>query len=172
MKVLFNQTQLQQAVEKVAREIHSRHYNDPNPPVMVCVLNGAFMFFTDLVRQINIDCEIDFMRVKSYQGQNQFEITMTKDIETDITDRTVYIVDDIIDSGNTMISIGKHLKSQPNTPKDIVFVSLFKKYTSDLDCIYGIELTDETWIYGYGLDGENGLHRNKNSIFGFTQEID
>jgi hypoxanthine phosphoribosyltransferase len=172
MKVLFNQTQLQQAVEKVAREIHSRHYNDPNPPIMVCVLNGAFMFFTDLVRQINIDCEIDFMRVKSYQSQNQFEITMTKDIETDITGRTVYIVDDIIDSGNTMISIGKHLKSQPNTPKDIVFVSLFKKYTSDLDCIYGIELTDETWICGYGLDGENGLYRNKNSIFGFTQEID
>ena len=172
MKVLFNQTQLQQAVEKVAREIHSRHYNDPNPPVMICVLNGAFMFFTDLVRQINIDCEIDFMRVKSYQGQNQFEITMTKDIETDITGRTVYIVDDIIDSGNTMISIGKHLKSQPNLPKDIVFVSLFKKYTSDLDCIYGIELTDETWICGYGLDGENGLHRNKNSIFGFIQEID
>jgi hypoxanthine phosphoribosyltransferase len=172
MRILFNQTQLQQAVEKVAREIHSRHYNDPNPPVMICVLNGAFMFFTDLVRQINIDCEIDFMRVKSYQGQNQFEITMTKDIETDITGRTVYIVDDIIDSGNTMISIGKHLKSQPNTPKDIVFVSLFKKYTSDLDCIYGIELTDETWICGYGLDGENGLHRNKNSIFGFIQEID
>ena len=98
MKVLFNQPQLQQAVEKVAREIHSRHYNDPNPPVMICVLNGAFMFFTDLVRQINIDCEIDFMRVKSYQGQNQFEITMTKDIETNITGRTVYIVDDIIDS--------------------------------------------------------------------------
>lgn len=172
MKVLFNQTQLQQAVEKVAREIHSRHYNDPKPPVMICVLNGAFMFFTDLVRQINIDCEIDFMRVKSYQGQNQFEIKMTKDIETDITGRTVYIVDDIIDSGNTMISIGKHLKSQPNTPKEVVFVSLFKKYTSDLDCIYGIELTDETWICGYGLDGENGLHRNKNSIFGFIQEID
>ena len=172
MKILFNQTQLQQAVEKVAREIHSRHYNDPNPPVMVCVLNGAFMFFTDLVRQINIDCEIDFMRVKSYQDQDQFEITMTKDIETDITDRTVYIVDDIIDSGNTMISIGKHLKSQPNTPKDIVFVSLFKKYTSDLDCIYGIELTDETWICGYGLDGENGLHRNKKDIFGKLEEID
>jgi len=172
MKILFNQTQLQQAVEKVAREIHSRHYNDPNPPVMVCVLNGAFMFFTDLVRQINIDCEIDFMRVKSYQDQDQFEITMTKDIETDITDRTVYIVDDIIDSGNTMISIGKHLKSQPNTPKDIVFVSLFKKYTSDLDCIYGIELTDETWIYGYGLDGENGLYRNKKDIFGKLEEID
>ena len=90
MRILFNQTQLQQAVEKVAQEIHSRHYDNLNPPVMICVLNGAFMFFTDLVKQINIDCEIDFMRVKSYQGQNQFDVKILKNIETNI-DRYYFI---------------------------------------------------------------------------------
>ena len=170
MKVLFNQIQLQQAVEKVAQEIHSRHYNDPNPPVMICVLNGAFMFFTDLVRQINIDCEIDFIRAKSYQNQNQFEVKIIKDIETNITGKDIYLIDDILDSGKTMVVLMDHL-GKHHKPHSITPVVLFKKQHQTWPIIHGIELTDETWICGYGMDGENGLYRNKKDIFGKLEEI-
>ena len=64
MKILYNKEQIQTAVNKIATEISNKHYNDPTPPVMICVLNGAFMFFTDLVKAVNIDCEIDFIRAK------------------------------------------------------------------------------------------------------------
>jgi hypoxanthine phosphoribosyltransferase len=57
------------------------------------VLNGAFMFFTDLVKQVNIDCEIDFIRAKSYSDQQQTEVVITKDIETDIAGKNVYLID-------------------------------------------------------------------------------
>jgi hypoxanthine phosphoribosyltransferase len=171
MRILFNQTQLQQAVEKVAQEIHSRHHDNLNPPVMLCVLNGAFMFFTDLVKQINIDCEIDFMRVKSYQGQNQFDVKILKNIETNIDGKTVYVVDDILDSGNTMTAIISHL-GKYHKPREIHPVTLFKKASNPWPLLYGLELTDEVWICGYGLDGNNGLHRNRSVIFGESQEID
>jgi hypoxanthine phosphoribosyltransferase len=171
MKILFNQTQIQQAVERVAQTIHDRHLHDPNPPVMVCVLNGAFMFFTDLVKQINIDCQIDFMRVKSYQEQSQFDVKILKNIETSIDGKTVYIVDDILDSGNTMRAIIKHLGTY-HKPREIHPITLFKKASNPWPLIHGIELTDEAWLMGYGLDGENGLYRNRSVIFGKSEEID
>lgn len=174
MKILYNKEQIQTAVNKIATEISNKHYNDPNPPVMICVLNGAFMFFTDLVKALNIDCEIDFMRAKSYTDQSQSEVVIFKDIETDIAGKNVYIVDDILDSGNTLRHIIKHYTTNSRmAPASITPVVLFKKRLSNINnCLYGIELTDESWLCGYGLDGPNGLMRNRNLIFGFEPEID
>lgn len=174
MKILYNKEQIQAAVNKVATEISNKHYNDPNPPVMICVLNGAFMFFTDLVKALNIDCEIDFMRAKSYTDQSQSEVVILKDIETDIAGKNVYLVDDILDSGNTLRHIIKHYTTNPRmAPASITPVVLFKKQLSNIEkCLYGIELTNESWLCGYGLDGPNGLMRNRELIFGLEPEID
>jgi hypoxanthine phosphoribosyltransferase len=169
MKVLFNQKQLQDAVEKVATEIWNKHYNDPNPPVMICVLNGAFMFFTDLIKAINIDCEIDFIQAKSYQGQEQSDVKILKNIETNIDSKTVYVVDDILDSGNTMIAIISHL-GKYHKPREIHPVTLFKKASNPWPLLYGLELTDEAFICGYGLDGLNGLYRNRSVVFGVEDD--
>lgn len=169
MKILFNQSQIQEAVNVIASQISQDNYNSP-PPVMICVLNGAFMFFTDLVKKIDIDCEIDFIQAKSYQGQKQFEVKILKDIETYITDKNVYLIDDIIDSGKTMGLLTQHLLKCG--PKSITPVSLFKKYTSDMKCLFGIMLTEEAWLCGYGLDGTNGLYRNRSVVFGKSEEID
>jgi hypoxanthine phosphoribosyltransferase len=135
------------------------------------VLNGAFMFFTDLVKQIDIDCEIDFIQARSYQGQEQFDVKIIKDITTDITGKNVYIVDDILDSGNTLTKIIEYLGTH-HKPRSITPVVLFKKHTNNWPVMYGIELTDEAWLCGYGLDGENGLYRNRSVIFGKSEEID
>jgi hypoxanthine phosphoribosyltransferase len=171
MKILFNQSQLQAAVNKIAAEIYRKHYNDPSPPVMICVLNGAFMFFTDLVKAINIDCEIDFIQAKSYQGQEQFTVKITKDITTNIEGKNIYVIDDILDSGNTLTKLIDHL-GKYHKPRSITPIVLFKKSTNPWPLSYGIELTDEAWIYGYGLDGENGLYRNRSVVFGKSEEID
>jgi len=174
MKILYNKEQIQTAVNKIATEIRNKHYNDPNPPVMICVLNGAFMFFTDLVKAVNIDCEIDFMRAKSYNDQLQTEVVITKEIETNIAGKNVYLVDDILDSGNTLRHIIKHYNTNKNTaPASITPVVLFKKWSNNIDgCLYGIELRNEAWLCGYGLDGPKGLMRNRDLIFGLELEID
>ena len=169
MKILFNQHQIQAAVNKVAAEIYRKHYNDPKPPVMICVLNGAFMFFTDLVKAINIDCEIDFIQAKSYQDQEQFTVKITKDITTDITGKNIYVIDDILDSGNTLTKLIEHLGNY-HKPRSITPIVLFKKSSNPWPLSYGIELTDEVFICGYGLDGNGGLMRNRNVIFGIEDD--
>jgi len=171
MKILFNQSHLQTAVYRIGDQIHNKHYNDPNPPVMICVLNGAFMFFTDLVKQIDIDCEIDFIQAKSYQGQEQFTVKITKDITTDITGKNVYLIDDILDSGNTLTKLIEHLGTY-HKPRSITPVVLFKKHTNSWPVMHGIELTDEAWLCGYGLDGDKGLYRNRSVVFGKSEEIE
>lgn len=171
MRLIYNSDQIQRTVRAIAKIIHDKHHNDPNPPVMICLLNGAFMFFTDLVKAVEIDCEIDFIRVKSYYGNDQGEVQMLRGWERSLRDKDVYIVDDICDTGNTLKKVVEFINIQ--TPKSITPVTLFKRSTTEFEnLIYGFELTDEIWLYGYGLDASNGLMRNRTSIFGDTQEID
>lgn len=164
--ILFSELEIKNKVGEIAYNLKKREHN--LPPVFICVLNGAFMFFTDLVKQMG-DCEIDFISAKSYEGTIQGEIRLLKDITTNISDKDVYLVDDIYDSGNTMNFLNKHL--QQYNPKSITPVTLFKKYYSkNNDLIYGFELTNEHWLIGYGLDAENGLKRNQKYITGIMAE--
>ena len=164
--VLFTETELKNKVGEIAHVINKKQHEQP--PVFICVLNGAFMFFTDLVKNIN-ECEIDFISAKSYVGTTQGEIKLLKDITTNITGKDVYLVDDIYDSGNTINFLIKHLAWKE--PKSITPVVLFKKYYSKHpQLISGFELQDESWLVGYGLDDENGLQRNLKHILGIPRE--
>lgn len=165
-QVLFTEKEIQNKVSQIADLIKSKQHEEP--PVFICVLNGAFMFFTDLVKQMS-DCTIDFIRAKSYENQSQGEIRILKSIDTDITGKDVYLIDDIYDSGNTMNRLIKHLNY--NNPKSITPVTLFKRYTSKReDLIYGFDLENEYFLVGYGLDGENGLKRNQQFITGVMND--
>ena len=164
--VLFTETELKNKVGEIAHVINKKQHEQP--PVFICVLNGAFMFFTDLVKHVN-ECEIDFISAKSYVGTTQGEIKLLKDITTNITGKDVYLVDDIYDSGNTINFLIKHLAWKE--PKSITPVVLFKKYYSKHpQLISGFELQDESWLVGYGLDDENGLQRNLKHILGIPRE--
>ena len=166
MITLFTEREIKNKVGEIAYNIKKTKHD--LPPVFICVLNGAFMFFTDLVKQVG-DCHIDFIRAKSYENQSQGEIRILKSIDIDIEGKDVYLVDDIYDSGNTMNRLVKHL--QYNNPKSITPVTLFKKHYSNTDgLIYGFELTNEHWLIGYGLDAENGLKRNQKHITGIIAE--
>jgi len=164
--ILFTEQEIQNKVGEMAYKIKKTKHEEP--PVFICVLNGAFMFFTDLVKHMG-DCYIDFIRAKSYNNTTQGEIYITKQIEMDITGKDVYLVDDIYDSGNTMNRLIKNISY--GNPKSITPVTLFKRHSShNPDLVYGFNLENEYFLVGYGLDGENDLKRNQKYITGIMAE--
>lgn len=168
MKKLYNELELRQAVDRINTKLDEQLWGTNEPPIFICVLNGAFMFFTDLVKKRG-KLEIDFIRPKSYSGKTQKEIHLISDIQTVIMDRNVVLVDDIYDSGKTMNFLIQHLLTYK--PKSITPVTLFKKWFSFReDLIYGIELEKEYWLTGYGLDNSDGTHRNLPYILGELHE--
>jgi len=165
-QVLFTELELLNKVGEIAFNLKKREHN--LPPVFICVLNGAFMFFTDLVKHVS-ECEIDFINAKSYQGTTQGDIKIINSITVDIEGKDVYLVDDIYDSGNTIKLLIQHLTAY--NPKSITPITLFKQcYSDNPDLIYGFELDGENWLVGYGLDDEKGLKRNLKHILGIPKE--
>ena len=104
MIVEFTEKEIQDKIKQIADLINQKQHD--KPPVFICVLNGAFMFFTDLVKQVG-KCEIDFIRAKSYEGITQSEVKIIKSCELQLIDKDVYLIDDIYDSGNTMKALIK-----------------------------------------------------------------
>tara|TARA_B110000014_G_scaffold261763_1_gene254155 strand:- start:953 stop:1492 length:540 start_codon:yes stop_codon:yes gene_type:complete len=139
-------------IDEIASQL-SKSFCDESP-VFIGILNGSFVFLADLIREINFECEIDFMKVASYDGEKSTgEIRLDKDINIDIKNRRVIIVEDIIDSGMTINYLYKHIVSY--NPKDISVVTLLSKkdnynFSFDIDII-GFEITSE-FVVGYGLD--------------------
>ena len=161
--ILITSQQIQEKVTEMAHAIDSKHTSN-DEIVMICVLNGGVMFFSDLVRNMSTDVEFDFMRVKSYNGQDQGRVQITKDIETDIEGKTVYVVDDFYDTGNTLDSIVEYLSHQ--NPKTIEVVTLLTRDISPLPeypLYYGFIIKDE-WVVGYGMDN-NKKERNLDYIY-------
>ena len=139
-------------VEEIAIQLSEIFCNDI--PIFIGVLNGSFIFLADLIRKINFECKIDFIKVASYDGRETTgKIILDKDINLDIKNKRVIIVEDIIDSGLTIDYLYKHILSYE--PKDISVVTLLSKkenYNLNFDIdIIGFEITTE-FVIGYGLD--------------------
>lgn len=163
--VLYTEQEIAERVKSLALEISYNNNPTSQPRTMICVLNGAFMFFSDLVRNMKVDCEVDFIQVKSYTDGKQGKIRILKDISIDLAGKDVMIVDDIYDSGNTIRFIIDHIKDR--NPKSITPVTLFKReFTEMTELIYGFELNNEEYLVGYGLDDINGYKRNQPFITG------
>ena len=151
-------------MSEISLEI-SEKFHDTNP-VIVSILNGAFVFTADIIREIDIDCEVDFIKISSYKGMNSTgAIKMSKDLSIDIKNRRVIIVEDIIDSGLSIKYLYEHIIKYK--PKDITIISLLAKTNNyklnfNIDII-GFELSSE-FVVGYGLDF-NQRFRNLKSIF-------
>ncbi len=128
---------------------------------LICVLKGSFMFLADLIRHIDVPCEIDFMSVSSYAGEKSTGIVkINKDLDKNISGRHVLIIEDIVDTGITL----NHLMNLLSTrnPASIRIVTAFDKPSRrqiDIDVHYvGMEIPNE-FIVGYGLDLD-GYYRN------------
>lgn len=155
---------IQKRIEELALEVNAE-MKDKNP-LFIVILNGAFLFASDLIKKINVDCEITFVRVASYDGtESTGKIRNMLGLHENVKDRNVIIVEDIVDRGETM----QFLLSEINKfhPADIkVATLLFKpaalKYDIDLHYI-GFEVPND-FLVGFGLDYD-GLGRNLNDIY-------
>jgi hypoxanthine phosphoribosyltransferase len=136
-------------------------------PIFIGILNGSFIFISDLVRNVNLDLEIDFLKLSSY-GDSKIssgEVKLLKDLNCTIEGRDIIVVEDIVDSGVSLQYI-RNLVLQHN-PSSLEFVTLlFKKGISNLDFdvkYIGFEITNE-FVVGYGLDYAQ-KYRNLNGVY-------
>jgi bifunctional protein TilS/HprT len=148
--VLYSAQQIQETVKSLAKEI-SKDYKERRP-VMVGIQRGFLCFIADLMRQITVPLDIDFMAISHYGGDESV-IKITKDLDLNITDRHVLIVEDIVDTGMTLSYLLNHLNTKG--PASIKVCTLFDRPArriADIHLDYvGFRIPDE-FIVGYGLD--------------------
>ncbi|MGV8877482.1 MAG: hypoxanthine phosphoribosyltransferase [Sphingobacteriaceae bacterium] len=137
-------------------------------PVFIGVLNGSFMFMADLMKEIDIPCEITFVKLASYHGElsSSQKITEELDLYMDIHERDVIIVEDIVDTGNTLrYIIDKLTARKPASLRvcTLLFKPASMKHKIDEITDVGFEVEDE-FVVGYGLDYK-GLGRNLAAIY-------
>lgn len=162
-KTILTNREIIAMVEQLATRL-SDDYKGKNP-LLVVVLKGSMIFAADLVRHLSINCELDFMVVSSYVGtQSTGSINIIQDLRTDITDRDVIIIEDIIDSGVTLSSLKQLLQSR--TPHSVKICTLLDKPSgrkTPITADYVGGMVGDEFIVGYGLD-YNEKYRNLSYI--------
>ena len=152
-KILFSRTTIQKRVQELAGQISSDYAG--RELVVIGILKGAFIFMADLIREISIPCNIDFVRVASYgaSSENSGKVVMTKDIETSIKGRDILIVEDIVDTGLTLQYLVEWLKERnPHSLKICVFLDKRKRRKVSFEADYVGFTIDDGFVVGYGLD--------------------
>jgi hypoxanthine phosphoribosyltransferase len=144
---------IQQRVEEMGEQL-SRHFQRKRP-IFIGVLNGAFMFLSDLIQHVRIPCEIDFLKLSSYGDAkvSSGQVTSLKDIDADIAGRHIILVEDIVDTGLSMKYLVDLLEVQE--PESLSVVTLLHKkeatrHSVQLDYV-GFEIPNK-FVLGYGLD--------------------
>lgn len=152
------------AVQNMAKQIEADFYDET--PIFVGVLNGSFRVVSDLVKFYERPCEITFVKVSSYEGtQSTGEVQELIGLGMDVSNRTVILVEDIVDTGNTIEVLKKQFKNL--NAKHVRIATLFLKpdaYKKDIKLDYvGIRIPNK-FIVGYGLDYD-GLGRNLKDVY-------
>ena len=155
---------IEKAIGKVAKKLNS-DFKDTNP-IFLVVLNGAFRFASELISRFEGDCEVEFVKMSSYDGtQSTGNVMSHIPLDMDLEDREVIVVEDIVDSGNTIETLLLMLSNSGASRYRVA--TLFYKpeaYTKEYKVEYfGLEIPND-FIVGYGLD-YNGLGRNLNDIY-------
>ncbi len=152
-EIMFTKQEIDNMIHKIAMEINNDF--DGNELVAVIVLKGSVMFAADLIRCLTMNIKMDFLQASSYGSGTESTgvINIKKDIDTDIKDKNVLIIEDIVDSGNTLALLKENLGSRG--AKSVKIASLLSKPSRrvvDVDIDYvGAEIPDE-FVVGYGLD--------------------
>ncbi|MFT5148808.1 MAG: adenylate kinase, partial [Glaciecola sp.] len=167
-KPAIKSDEIQRRIKNLAESIRERVGNER--PLFLGVLNGSFRFAADLMQYYDGECDISFVKVASYEGTETTGVTKQLiGLEYSIKDRIVIIVEDIVDTGNTIESVTNTLKSY--SPKDVIIATLLykpKAYTKTLKIDMPAFEVGNDFLVGYGLDYD-GLGRNLNDIYIITE---
>jgi hypoxanthine phosphoribosyltransferase len=159
-QILFTEEQIKNRIAEIARQINEDYKN--KCPIFVGVLKGVFIFMADLLRKIEIDCDVDFLAISNYSNdaRNRGVVKLVKDLDISIEGRHVVFVEDVIDTGLTINYLLRNLRER--NPASLKVCTLFNRPSRrliDLSIQYqGFDLKDK-FIVGYGLD-YNERYRN------------
>jgi len=159
MRPLIPAAQLAERIKAVGAEIN-RDYNGKKI-TLVGVLKGSFIFLADLAREIDLDCEIEFIGVSSYEGMHSTgQVRIQTDLTKDMEGQDIILVEDIIDTGTTIDYLTKVFRlRKPNSLRVACLLSKPEAHKVPMSIDYvGFEISKE-FVVGYGLD-YNGLYRN------------
>ena len=169
-KVLISEEKIQQRLKELGEQITADFVG--KRPILIGILNGSFVFLADLIRYINTDLEVDFIRISSYGDgrESSGHIKILKPLSADINGRAVLVVEDIVDSGLSIQFLRKMLEAF--NPSYLRFVTLLNKPEKkivpvQIDYI-GFDIEDK-FVVGYGLD-DGQIKRNLRSIYYIEQE--
>jgi hypoxanthine phosphoribosyltransferase len=167
--ISISSEEILEAVQKLADQMNTDL--DGKNPLFLCVLNGSFIFAADLLKKINIDCGITFIKMASYQGTSSTgEVKTLLGLDSEIKERVIVIVEDIVDTGNTIVALLDQLKVFG--PKEIKISTLLFKpdaYQQDVIIDYkALEVTND-FLVGYGLDYD-GFGRNLEHIYKIVEQ--
>ena len=152
------------AVSQLAKQINAELKD--KKPLFLAVLNGSFMFAADLMKKVNIDCEISFVKLASYDGTSTTgKIKQLIGLNEDVKGRTVVIVEDIVDTGDTIENVWKQLHELGAAEVKITTLLFkFEAFTKTIPIEYAAIIVPSDFLVGYGLD-YNGLGRNLEDIY-------
>jgi len=163
-EIYLPEEKILQAVQRVARHINA-DYQDKTP-LFLAVLNGAFMFSADLLKEITIPCEIAFIRVSSYEAMHSTgQVKEVIGLKENIKNRHVIILEDIVDTGYTIHALRQNLMAKE--PASLEVTALLQKpdcLKHPLEVKYLCHTIPDDFVVGYGLD-YNGLGRNLRDIY-------
>ena len=152
-EVLFSEEQLKNRVREIAQQITADYQG--KEIMLISVLRGSFVFMADLCRAIDLPCTLDFMAVSSYgKGtKSSGQVQITKDLSEDISDRHIIVVEDILDSGNTLSYLLKILENRH--PASVRLCTLLDKpdrRVKPVEVHYSGFTIPDAFVVGYGLD--------------------
>ena len=163
-QLFIDSKELNDSIESLSNKIN-QDYSD-REPIFLCVLNGAFVFAAELIKRFNHECQVSFVKLSSYQGvQSSGTINSLIGLNEDIKEKDVIIVEDIVDTGQTIANIVENILNK--NPRSIEVATLLykpKSYQKQIPIKYrAIEIGND-FIVGFGLD-YNGLGRNLEEIY-------
>ncbi len=169
-KIMIPAAEIETAIERVAAKLNADYANTDKAPLIIGVLNGSFIFLSDLVRKLTFDCEISFVKLASYIGDHSTgKVQSLIGLNNSIDERDVIIVEDIVDTGGSIAHLFKELDGF--SPKSMNICTLFFKpnaYREAIPIKYrALEIGNE-FIVGYGLDYDQ-LGRNLKDVYVVTE---
>ena len=152
-KVLVTREEIAEAVREMGKRITADYAG--KAPVMICILKGASVFFTDLIREVDLSVTTDFMAISSYGGSTKSSgiVKILKDLDRDISGKDVLIVEDIVDSGRTLAHLSEVLKTRrANSIEIVTLLDKPARRVVPLQVKYSCFDIPDAFVVGYGLD--------------------
>jgi len=172
-RIIMSHEEILKACDEIGKKVSNELSKEERIPVVVGVMKGATNFMMDLIKYITTDIYIDYIQVSSYNGTSTTgQVILKKDLSFDIKNRTVVLVEDVVDTGISMSYLLDFLKDRYR-PKKIILVALFdKKFRrkKEVKINYsGKVLTGDDFLYGYGLDYLE-VGRNLPNVYALNNE--